>query len=63
MTINIPYDYTSNTCYHRLPCGICRITMMQCPKGGVEIKPVTVSTGISSGVIYTDHTKVKLDKE
>lgn len=63
MTINIPYDYNTDTCAHRLPCGICKILRAECPKQGVYIKPVTISTGISSGVTYTDHTKVKLDKE
>lgn len=63
MTINIPYDYNTNICEHRLPCGICRITMKYCPKDGVKLEPVTFSTGTSGHVTYTDHTKVKLDKE
>lgn len=61
MTINIPYDYDSNVCAHRLPCGICRILMAQCPKYGVQIKPL--NTGTSGSVTFTDHTKVKLDWE
>lgn len=61
MTINIPYDYNTNICEHRLPCGICRILMAQCPKYGVQIK--TLNTGTHGTVTYTDSTKVKLDKE
>lgn len=61
MTINIPYDYDSNVCAHRLPCGICRILMTQCPKYGVQIKPL--NTGTYGSVTFTDSTKVKLDRE
>lgn len=27
------------TCYNRLPCGICRLTMTVCPMGGLTITP------------------------
>lgn len=63
MTINIPYDDNTNICAHRLPCGICKILRTECPKQGVYIKPVTISTETSGSVTYADHTKVKLDKE
>lgn len=26
-------------CWHRLPCGICRLTGMQCPKAGAYESP------------------------
>ena len=25
--------YSNNDCPHKLPCGLCRLTMMNCPKG------------------------------
>ena len=63
MTVNIPYDYDSNVCAHRLPCGICRILMTQCPKYGVQIKTLTESSTSFGQVTYSTNTKVKLEGE
>lgn len=45
---------TNNFCWHRLPCGMCRLTGMQCPKAGpyegpsYPYSPITwTSTGVS----------------
>lgn len=44
---------SSSSCPHKLPCGLCRLTMMNCPKGGwtyttwgsTSDSGVTISTG------------------
>lgn len=30
---------TGCTCYNRLPCGLCKLTMTTCPMGGYTIIP------------------------
>ena len=42
---------TVNCCYceHRLPCGICRLTMSQCPKAWYGQPHITWTTSTASG--------------
>lgn len=47
MTVNIPYDYNTDTCAHRLPCGLCRITMTSCPKFSYTINNAGTSVTYS----------------
>lgn len=37
------------SCPHMLPCGVCRLLMMNCPKGMYEIKPVWQTCNPSTG--------------
>lgn len=58
MTINIPYDYNTTTCTHRLPCGLCRITMTSCPKFSYTINNSGTSVTYSYRI---DHDKLNID--
>ena len=52
---------SSSSCPHKLPCGLCRLTMMNCPKngwtyttatwGGNGDSGVTISTGDTASTI------------
>ena len=65
-TTSSSITYTdSNFCWHRLPCGICRLTGMQCPKAGAyespsyPYSPITWSNpleGDSNKVTYAMNT-------
>ena len=56
--------WSSQTCPHKLPCGLCRLTMMNCPKGswtyttttwgGNGDSGVTISTGDTASTINND---------
>lgn len=43
----------SQNCPHRLPCGMCRLTMTQCPQGWMykqwDTTPVYCSSGSTTG--------------
>lgn len=48
-------------CYLRLPCGICRLTMTDCPKANVVVYS-TSSTWVSTNCevnIHTDNEEKK----
>ena len=59
-TANIAWQ-SSSSCPHKLPCGLCRLTMMNCPKsgwtyttttwGGTGDSGVTISTGDTTSTI------------
>lgn len=44
---------TSQNCPHRLPCGMCRLTMTQCPQGWMykqwDTTPVYCNSGSTTG--------------
>lgn len=42
-------------CYLRLPCGICRLTMTDCPKLN-QLAYITTSTGTTSSCEVNIHT-------
>jgi len=46
---------TSQTCPHILPCGMCRLTMTQCPQGWMYKKwntsPVYCGSGSTAGTV------------
>lgn len=51
---------SSSSCPHKLPCGLCRLTMMNCPKGGwtytttwgsADSYGTTISTGDTTTTI------------
>ena len=58
--------WQSSSCPHKLPCGLCRLTMMNCPKsgwtyttttwGGIGDSGVTISTANCTGSTV-DHIK------
>ncbi len=47
---------TSQTCPHILPCGMCRLTMSQCPRGWMYKKWDTTPVYCSSDNISTAGT-------
>lgn len=52
------YGY-SNHCGNRLPCGICRLMMSQCPiVSGITVKPTWVGDTVNAESIKTGETKV-----
>ena len=39
-------------CGHRLPCGICRLTMCNCPKGNLyNVTPTWITTGTGTAPV------------
>jgi len=58
-------DYPGGSfCWHRLPCGICRLTGMQCPKAGpyeVPSYPYSPITWTSTGVSVNPTVSVQPD--
>ena len=56
---------SSSSCPHKLPCGLCRLTMMNCPKGGWTYTTTTWGSGASSGVTIStgDTTAIINSKE
>ncbi len=64
-TVDTSYNYFSN-CAYKLPCGICRLTMLQCPKtfnyiysnSGTNINSATsVGNFDGSDVEVSNHVK------
>lgn len=55
---NVPNETTSgstacnytNACAYKLPCGLCRLTMTECPKNYNQ--PIVTWTG-TDGVVHT----------
>lgn len=39
------------TCEYVLPCGICRMTMQQCPKMPFKVEPTWTSTTSGTGTV------------
>ena len=54
-TTNTAWQSSSN-CPHKLPCGLCRLTMMNCPKGGWTYTTTWGSTGDSTTISTGDTT-------
>lgn len=55
----------NNFCWHRLPCGMCRLTGMQCPKAGpyeVPSYPYSPITLTSTGVSVNPNVAVQPDR-
>lgn len=60
MTVTIPYEFNSENCLYRLPCGICERTNKMCPlkKSGYKgdyARSTTVTTGIGTGSVVFNH--------
>ncbi len=55
--------WSSQTCPHKLPCGLCRLTMMNCPKGGWTYTTTWSSTGGNGAAISTGNTIATINCE
>ena len=51
-------DYEHEYCYLRLPCGICRLTMMTCPKLN-QLAYITTFTGATASCETNMYTKTR----
>lgn len=43
--------YESEACGYLLPCGMCRLTMTQCPKMPYKVEPTWTTTTAGTGMI------------
>lgn len=55
-TTSSNYEFDLNGCTHRLPCGICRLMMVQCPKMGY-INTTWCGTGTTVGKVDGETAK------
>lgn len=61
-TANTAWQSSSN-CPHKLPCGLCRLTMMNCPKGGWTYTTTWSSSGSNGATISTGDTTATINCE
>ena len=54
---------SSSSYPHKLPCGLCRLTMMNCPKGGWTYTTTWSSGGGNGATISTGDTTTTINCE